>query len=79
LCLILINPRVMSEYIRLELQTLIELLVEETSKYTKMLNESIYNDDKFSDCKERIRDIQKAIQNKKNFHIKFDGTKRKTV
>jgi hypothetical protein len=54
----------MTEYIDLDLSTLMDMLSKETSAYTRLLTEKQGTEEEFTQCKERIEQIQDAIHQK---------------
>ena len=49
------------KYLDLELSVLLDLLIEQTAKYTRVLSTGIKTEDEFMQCHEQIDQIQEAI------------------
>lgn len=54
----------MSQYIHLELQALVDLLVEHIREYDRMLSSKVFTEEEFTHCKQKIAEIHAAIKEK---------------
>ena len=54
----------MSQYINLDLQTLIDLLVTRIKEYDKMLSTRVFNEEEFTQCKQILAELHAAIKEK---------------
>lgn len=54
----------MTQYIDLELQTLIDVLVVRTKEYDKMLSTRVFNEEEFAQCKRTLAELHAAIKQK---------------
>jgi len=70
----------MSDYLTLELATLVDMLAENTQQYTRLMSEGFKNGEEFSHIEQKILSLQEAIQAKQDFqnnqtvtdHVKFE-------
>lgn len=54
----------MEEYILMDWQTLLDLLVKHTSSYTEMLSSRVFDEKEFAQCKLMLANIHSAIKQK---------------
>ena len=54
----------MSQYINLDLQTLIDLLVTRIKEYDKMLSTRVFKEEEFTQCKQILAELHAAIKEK---------------
>jgi hypothetical protein len=54
----------MSQYIGLDLQTLIDLLVVRIKEYDKMLSTKVFSEEEFTQCKQTLAELHAAIKEK---------------
>jgi hypothetical protein len=54
----------MSEYIKLELQSLVDELVENIKEYDRMLSSKVFTEEEFTQCKQKLAEIHAAIKAK---------------
>ena len=54
----------MSQYIDLDLQSLIDLLVVRTRQYDKMLSTRVFSEEEFAQCKQTLAELHAAIKEK---------------
>ncbi len=54
----------MEQYIDLDWQTLLDLLVKHTSAYTEMLSNKVFDEEEFDQCKLKLAEIHAAIKKK---------------
>ena len=52
----------MSEYVDLDMQSLVDLLVTHTTDYNKMLSSGFFSVEEFTQCKQRLAEIHAAIK-----------------
>jgi hypothetical protein len=52
----------MSEYMNLELEDLIDLLVARTRDYDVMLSTRVFNEEEFAQCKQTLAELHAAIK-----------------
>ena len=54
----------MSQYIQLELHTLVDELVENIKEYDRMLTSKVFTEEEFTQCKQKLAEIHAAIKQK---------------
>ncbi len=54
----------MSQYIDLDLQTLIDHLVAQIKEYDKMLSTKVFSEEEFTQCKQTLAELHAAIKEK---------------
>lgn len=54
----------MPEYIHLELQALVDLLVEHIKEYDRMLSSKVFTEEEFTQCKQKLAELHAAIKEK---------------
>ena len=54
----------MSQYMNLELQTLIDLLVTRITEYDTMLSTKVFSEEEFTQCKQILAELHAAIKQK---------------
>ena len=52
----------MPQYIGLELQTLLDLLVKRTNEYGEMIRNGNHNGEEFTQCRQVLAELQQAIK-----------------
>ena len=52
----------MNQYIDLDMQGLVDLLVIHTTEYNKMLSSGFFSVEEFTQCKQRLAEIHAAIK-----------------
>ena len=54
----------MSQYIDLDLQTLVDLLVTRIQEYDGMLSTRVFSEEEFTQCKQTLAELHAAIKDK---------------
>jgi hypothetical protein len=52
----------MPEFLQLELQSLVDVLVEHIKEYDRMLSSKVFTEEEFTQCKQKIAEIHAAIK-----------------
>lgn len=77
----------MKKYIKLDLQSLIEILIARTKDYDRMLSTRVFSEEEFAQCKDTLAELHAAIKvkaklegyNTDNIFPNFPLTKRQPV
>ena len=54
----------MEQYIDMDLQTLVDLLVERIKEYDRMLSTRVFSEEEFTRCKQILAELHAAIKEK---------------
>jgi len=64
----------MSDYLNLELATLLDLLAENTRQFTQLMSEGFKNGEEFSHMEQKIISLQQAIKTRQDFQYNQTAT-----